>query len=222
MQRRATYTQVRAYVSEIHNLSQEAFIPLQFGPLEAQVDWGEASVLSEEGAAKVHLFVMTLPFSGARFVAAFPRQSQEFFLEGHERAFRFFGAVPRRIVYDNLKSAVTKVGRGRRRDRNAMFVDFSQRYLFESAFCNVARGNEKGHVENGVGLKEQSSRFVLNMPSAGAGKAICEFTRCSAGKVTRNCGRFPMEQRGGIACCWIRDNGALAERVLLVISEKEM
>jgi transposase len=145
------YTQVRAYVAEVRNLHKEAFVPLAFGPGEAQVDWGEAWVRLDGVERKAHLFVMTLPFSDARFVAAFPRPTLEFFLEGHERAFRFFSGVPRRIIYDNLKSAVTKVGRGRRRDRNSTFEAFSERYLFESAFCNVGQGHEKGHVENGVG-----------------------------------------------------------------------
>jgi hypothetical protein len=99
---------------------------------------------------------MTLPFSDAQFVAAFPRQSQEFFLEGHRLAFQFFGGSPRRIVYDNLKSAVTRVFRGRKRGLNKTFQEFSERYLFAPAFCNVARGNEKGHVERGVRWAQQN------------------------------------------------------------------
>ena len=75
------------------------------------------------------MFVMTLPFSDARIVASFPRASLEFFLEGHRLAFSFFGGVPARIVYDNLKSAVIKVGRGRRRDLNTTFEQFCE-HLF--------------------------------------------------------------------------------------------
>lgn len=145
------YTQVKSYVRECLQLSREAFVPLAFGPAQAQVDWGEACVLEGGERLKVHLFVLTLPFSDARFVACFPRESLEFFLEGHLRAFDFLGGVPRRIVYDNLKAAVTQVGRGKQRKLNPTFEAFSQRHLFEPAFCNVARGNEKGHVENAVG-----------------------------------------------------------------------
>ena len=46
---------------------------------------------------------MTLPYSDAIFVCAFPRECTEAFLEGHVRAFAFFGGVPRRISYDNLQ-----------------------------------------------------------------------------------------------------------------------
>lgn len=145
------YTQVKEYIRQTRQRQQEAYVPLAWPPGQAQVDWGEAWVIQEGLPLKAQLFVMTLPFSDARFVASFPRASLEFFLEGHRLAFAFFGGVPARIVYDNLKSAVTKVGRGRRRDLNATFEQFAEQCLFTAAFCNVARGNEKGHVENGVG-----------------------------------------------------------------------
>ena len=96
------YTQVREYVAEVRLRTKEAFIPLEFDPGEAQVDWGVAFAVDRtaepvDGLCKVYLFIMTLPFSGARFVAAFPRQTQEFFLEGHRLAFQFFGGCPQRI-----------------------------------------------------------------------------------------------------------------------------
>lgn len=144
------YTQVREYVAEAKGRQKEAFVPLEFGPGEAQVDWAEAQVEYAGERLTGHIFVMTLPFSDARFAACFPRETLEFFLEGHRRAFAFFGGVPRRIVYDNLKLAVTKVGCGRRRDLNVTFEDFARHYLFDPDFCNVAQGHEKGHVEKGV------------------------------------------------------------------------
>lgn len=162
---RGGYTQVREHVARVRKRQREAYVPLEFGPGEAQVDWGEAAAFDETReppqnagpqARKVYVFVMALPFSDARFVAAFPRQTQEFFLEGHRLAFEFFGGAPRRIVYDNLKSAVTRVFRGRRRGVNKTFQEFSERYLFTPEFCNVARGNEKGHVERGVRWARQN------------------------------------------------------------------
>ncbi len=115
------------------------------GVIEAQVDWGEARALDENGAErKAHLFVMTLPFSDARFVAAFPRETLEFFLEGHARAFAFFGGVPRRIVSDNLRSAVTKVGRGHRRQLNPAFESFAARICSPPRFATWRRGTRRG------------------------------------------------------------------------------
>src|SRR5512147_2504710 len=86
----------------------EVFVPLAHPPGEAQVDFGESEVVLDGQAAKVALFVMTLPYSDALFVCAFPREFTEAFLDGHIRALAFFGGVPRRISYDNLKIAVAK------------------------------------------------------------------------------------------------------------------
>ena len=147
---RGGYTQVGEYVNQARQRDREAYVLLAFEPGTAQVDWGEARVLDEGHWRKVHLFVMTLPFSGARFIAVFPRPTLEFFLEGHRRAFVFFQGVPRLIIYDNLKSAVVKVKRYHNRVLNKTFEQFSRHYLYEARFCNVGRGNEKGHVENGV------------------------------------------------------------------------
>jgi len=54
-------------------------------------------------------FAMSLPYSDAFFVQVFQRECTESFWEGHVRAFEFFGAVPRRISYDNPKVAVGKI-----------------------------------------------------------------------------------------------------------------
>ena len=89
--------------------SAEVFVPLAHPPGEAQVDFGQAEVTLDGQAATVALFVMTLPYSDAIFVCAFPRECTEAFLEGHVRAFAFFGGVPRRISYDNSKIAVAKI-----------------------------------------------------------------------------------------------------------------
>lgn len=186
---RGCVSQVRAYVAQARNLRQAAFVPLQFGPGEAQVDWGEAWVLDADGAErKAHLFVMTFPFSDARFVAAFPRESLEFFLEGHVRGFRFFGGVPRRIVYDNLRSAVAKVGRGHRRQLSPAFESFAARHLFTPAFCNVAQGHEKGHVENGVGW----ARRNLFVPRP----QLADWGAFNAQLAERCAGQWPQRLRG--------------------------
>ncbi len=149
------YTQIKDYVRQAKLRSREAFVPLMHEPGEAQVDWGEAWVMDDGVRRKVHMFVMTLPFSDGRFTAAFPRSTLEFFIEGHRRAFEFFGGVPRQVTYDNLKSVVIKIHRkGKRKGErtiNKTFEKFLDYHLITAKFCNVARGNEKGHVENGVG-----------------------------------------------------------------------
>ena len=65
-------------------------MPLSHPPGEAQVDFGEATVVYRGQARKVALFVMSLPFSDALFCQIFPRECTETFQEGHRRAFEFF------------------------------------------------------------------------------------------------------------------------------------
>ena len=132
---------------------------------EAEVDWGEATVVIAGVARKVHLFQMRACFSGACFVQAHTRETQQAFLEGHVAAFEFFGGVFGLIRYDNLGSAVKRVLRGRRRVETDRFVALRSHYLYESSFTRVGKegAHEKGGIEGDVG------RFRRTLPGAGPG-----------------------------------------------------
>lgn len=99
---------------------------------------------------KVAMFVMTLPFSDAIFCQVFPRECTEAFLEGHKRAFEFFGGIPQRISDDNSKIAVGRIVGSREREVTQEFLRLKSHYLFDDHFCLVRRPNEKGHVEHGL------------------------------------------------------------------------
>ena len=122
----------------------------------------QAEVILDGQATKVALFVMTLPYSDAIFVCAFPRECTEAFLEGHVRAFAFFGGVPRRISYDNSKIAVAKIIGSRDRKVTDAFLRLKSHHLFEDHFCLVRRPNEKGHVETLIGFARRS--FLVPVP----------------------------------------------------------
>ncbi|MBI5629302.1 MAG: IS21 family transposase [Elusimicrobia bacterium] len=155
---------VRRYIGTLKP-RREVFVPLVFGPgEEGQVDFGEALAVLNGVERVAVLFCMRLCHSRAWFVKAYERGSLESFLDGHVSAFGFFGGVPRRLAYDNLKCAVVRVGRGRERKLNAKFLELRSHYLFESRFCNPARGNEKGHVENSV--KEAQRSLMTPVPCA--------------------------------------------------------
>jgi transposase len=141
------YTIVKDAIRAWRQTHKEVFIPLTHPPGEAQVDFGFADVLLEGVLTKVALFVMTLPYSDALFIQAFPRECTESFQEGHKRAIDFFGAVPCRISYDNSKIAVAKFTGSRDRKVTREFQRLMSHYLFEAHFCLVRRPNEKGHVE---------------------------------------------------------------------------
>ena len=170
---------VRRYVASRKRYLGEVFFPLHFAPgEEAQVDWGEATVVEGGVERKVQIFCMKLCHSHAVFVRAYERANLESFLDGHVRAFEFFGGVPKRIAYDNLKSAVVFVGRGRERRLNRRFLELRSWHLFDSRFCNVAKGNEKGHVENLV--KRSQRTFLTPLPEV---RDLDELN----GKLSRDC-----------------------------------
>jgi transposase len=162
-------TAVKEAVAARRLCSAEVFVPLAHPPGEAQVDFGEAEVTLDGETATVALFVMTLPYSDAMFVCAFPRECTEAFLEGHVRAFAFFGGVPRRISYDNSKIAVAKAVGGRERKVTDAFLRLSSHHLFEAHFCLVRRPNEKGHVETLVGFARRSFLVPVPVVSGGLG-----------------------------------------------------
>lgn len=132
----------------------EVFVPLiSDAGVEAEVDWGEATVRLGGESVVVHLFEMRACFSGAGFVMAFRDETQQAFLEGHVRALEWHGGVFDLIRYDNLKSAVARVLKGRRRVESDRFVALRSHYRFESSFCLPGRqgAHEKGGVEQEIG-----------------------------------------------------------------------
>ena len=150
---------VRRYMQKRKTKRAEVFLPLRFDPgEEGQVDWHTGHIIVNGVQRKAQFFCMRLCYSKASFVMAYEHADMVSFLDGHVRAFEYFGGVPKRLAYDNLKSAVTRVGKGRERILNETFKKLRCHYLFETRFCNVARGNEKGDVEN---LAKRSERTYL-------------------------------------------------------------
>jgi transposase len=144
----------------------QAYVPQVYEPgQEAEVDWGEAEVEISGRRLEVGLFLMRACSSGACFVRAFERQTQQAFLEAHVEAFDFFGGVFSTIRYDNLRAAVRKVLRGRRRIEQDRFVALRSHYLYESVFTlpGPEGAHEKGGVEGEVGRFRR--RHLVPVPS---------------------------------------------------------
>lgn len=156
------YTVIKDAVRAWRKQRSELFVPLIHPPGQAQVDFGHAEIDWQGKAWKAALFVMTLPYSDAMFICAFPRECTEAFQEGHRRAFEFFWGVPRRISYDNTKVAVSKHTGPRERELTTGFLRLKSHYLFASHFCLIRRANEKGHVENLIGYTRRN--FLVPVP----------------------------------------------------------
>ena len=156
------YTIVKDYVHVRKLRGREMFVPLTHPAGEAQVDFGEALAVVGGVERKAHYLVMDLPQSDDSFVAAFPAETTEAFLEGHVRAFAYFGGVPTRILYDNTKIAVARILGGQERQRTRAFSELASHYLFASKFGRPAKGNDKGKVEGLVGYARRN--FMVPVP----------------------------------------------------------
>lgn len=129
----------------------EAFLRLRtLAGEEAQVDWGHFGKVQVGRATRVlSAFVMVLSWSRASYVQFFYDQRMGSFLTGHAQAFELLGGVPRRLLYDNLKSAVLE-RRGDAIRFHPTLLDFASHHRFEPRPVAIARGNEKGRVERTI------------------------------------------------------------------------
>jgi transposase len=142
----------RSHVAQLRpRKPSEAYLRLRTLPGEqAQVDWGHFDTIQIGGAKRpLMAFVMVLSWSRQIFLRFYLNQRMESFLRGHVAAFDAWGALPRVLLYDNLKSAVLE----RRADAirfHPTLLALSAHYHFEPRPVAVARGNEKGRVERAI------------------------------------------------------------------------
>jgi transposase len=128
-----------------------AFVPLTFGLGEAfQFDWSEEGLVIGGVWRRLQVAHLKLCASRAFMLVAYPSQGHEMLFDAHTRCFTALGGIPRRGIYDNMKTAVDKVKPGKSRLVNARFAAMASHYLFDTDFCNVASGWEKGVVEKNV------------------------------------------------------------------------
>jgi len=154
---RGAYDSVQRYVrrwkvSKSGPALTQAYVPLSFSPGEVcQFDWSHEHVELGGVMQTIKVAHFRLTFSRQMFVVAYPRETQEMVFDAHNRAFAFFGGVPQRMVYDNLKAVVETIFTGKERLFNRRFLVLANHYLFEPVACTPASGWEKGQVENQVG-----------------------------------------------------------------------
>jgi transposase len=146
---------VKDYVHTIRPRPREAFLKLAFAPGElAQVDFGEYGTIAVGNTRRrLSFFVMVLAWSRQMYVEFMLTQTMEQFLMAHINGFNALG-VPRQVMVDNLRCAVTCHVRGEPAQFNPRYLDFARHYGFEPVACAPAKGNEYGVVKN-------MSRWIL-------------------------------------------------------------
>jgi transposase len=145
---------------EGQSVSRTAFVPLAFAWGEAfQFDWSEEGLIVGGVHYRIQVAHMKLCASRAFWLVAYPGQGHEMLFDAHTRSFAALGGIAHRGIYDNMKTAVDKVNKGKGRVVNARFAVMCAHYLFDPDFCNVASGWEKGVVEKNV---QDSRRRIWN------------------------------------------------------------
>ena len=148
------YTRVTDFIRDWRGRegkTPHAFVPLTFALGEAfQFDWSEEGLVVGGIYRRMQVSHLKLCASRAFWLVAYPSQGHEMLFDAHTRSFIALGGIARRGIYDNMKTAVDKVKKGKGRAVNARFAVMCGHYLFDADFCNVASGWEKGIVEKNV------------------------------------------------------------------------
>jgi hypothetical protein len=139
------------------NCECEGFLPLTHPPGHAQTDFGDFKYYDAAGIKKEgHALIVSFPNSNTGWMQVFPSENQECLLEGLKRIFYHIGGVPVRLRCDNMTTAVVQVLEGTERVLSDGFHRFMLHHRFGADFCNPAKSNEKGSVENKVGYTRRN------------------------------------------------------------------
>lgn len=139
-QRRRVLVPREAFVRQVYTIGDQM-----------QIDFADIVVNRGGASAKLHLFTARLSASGALFARAYRSEDRPTLLDGIVRSCLRLGGVPRECVFDNAKTAVTRVHRGRKRDVASEYAETFGALGMLFAFAAPAKGNEKGGVEGAHG-----------------------------------------------------------------------
>ncbi len=210
-----SYDRVAAFARHWRRQQQEAarmasrgtYVPLTFAPGEAfQFDWSEDWAVIGGRNTKLQIAHFKLSYSRAFFLRAYLLQTHEMLFDAHNHAFIALGGVPERGIYDNMKTAIDRVGRGKARTINVRFQAMVSHFLFEADFCNPAAGWEKGQIEKNV--RDSRHRLWHNAPKFNSLDDLNKWLaqRCQALWQTL---RHPEDKRRTVAELWAEECASL-------------
>ncbi len=166
------------------------FVPLRFAAGEAfQFDCSEDGPVIHGERTKLQVAQLKLSHSRPFFMRAYLLQTHEMLFDAHHHAFVAWGGIPRRGIYDNMRTAVDRVRPGKVREANARFSSMVSHYLFDAELFKVTSGWEKGQIEKNVRTAVTGSgkrcRHWVHSPRSTTGWPI---SACCYGSrhVTRN------------------------------------
>ena len=148
-----SYSCVRRHLQRLKKDHPQPTTVLEFDPGEAvQVDFGSGPKIIDVYTGEeisTWFFVMTLAWSRHQYAEIVTNQKVETWLGCHRRAFEFFGGVPRKIIIDNPKCAITKAC-FRDPQVQRSYGECAEGYGFVISPCPPRDPKKKGRVESGV------------------------------------------------------------------------
>jgi transposase len=153
-----SYYGVRRFVQKLEDRAELPFRRMESGPgEEVQVDFGTGAPLvgADGKRRKTHVFRVVLSYSRKAYSEVVLRQTTESFLRCLENAFWNFRGVPRRVVLDNLKAAVTKAD-WFEPQLNPKIEAFARHYGTAFLPTRPRMPRHKGKVERGVAYVQEN------------------------------------------------------------------
>ena len=146
-----SYSTVCTYIRKEEKRTKEAFIKQSYAPgVSCEFDWGEVKLMIDGQKKTFNLAVFTCCYSNYRYAKLFSRQDNLAFNQSHIDFFEHLGGVTEEMVYDNMRVAVKRFVGTTEKEPTQGLLELSNYYHFRFRFCNVRKGNEKGHVERSV------------------------------------------------------------------------
>ncbi len=146
-----SYSTVCDYIQTVVNKSKEAFIKQVYtAGSSCEFDWGFVKLSINGKIQSFQMAVFTCCYSNYRWAKLFYRQDTLAFMQSHIDFFSHTGGVHRELIYDNMRVAVARFTGPTEERATAGLLELSNYYKFGFRFCNIAKGNEKGHVERSV------------------------------------------------------------------------
>jgi len=153
-----SYQAVKRFVRHLRETQPIPFVRMEVEPgAEAQVDFGQGAWVVVDGKRKrPHLFRVVLSHSRKGYTEVVWRQTTESFIRCLENSFRHFGGVPRTLVIDNLRAAVTRAD-WYDPDINPKVAEFCRHYGTVIMPTRPAMPRHKGKVEAGVKYSQNNA-----------------------------------------------------------------
>jgi len=152
------YHSVQRFVRQLLQTQPVPFVRMEVEPgAEAQVDFGQGAWVLVEGKRKrPHLFRIVLSHSRKGYSEVVWQQTTESFIRCLENAFRYFGGVPRTLIIDNLRAAVTRAD-WYDPELNAKVEEFCRHYATVMLPTRPAMPRHKGKIESGINYGQENA-----------------------------------------------------------------